>query len=184
MLRNLLAGLLLLAALAPAAQAQSVPVPPDADAAATAPSVNNQSPSRSNLGSPEAEMRERARIRHEEDSHRELRERADEAARLGAELHEAFTSGQGLGREAVKKLEKVEKLARQIRNGVGGSGDDSKLEDLPDNLGAAFSHLAELAGDLRQEVKKTSRHVVSASAIEQSNRLIWLVRHVRSLLPR
>ncbi|HZI17207.1 MAG TPA: hypothetical protein VEY09_01300 [Pyrinomonadaceae bacterium] len=183
MISNLPAGLLLLSAFALAAQAQTAPAAaPDSDTQPPAASVQRQR--RGNLGSPEAEMLDRARIRHEEESHREFRERAGEAAQLGEELRKAYESGRGFGRDEMKKLERVEKLARKIRSGVGGSGDDDRLEDPPDGIDAAIAHLAALTEELNEAVKKTSRLVVSAAVIERSNRVIELVRHLRSVLPR
>jgi|GEM_PF-5368558 len=185
MLRYLPAGLLLLAIAALCAQAQSSPGAVSAQEPAPSPSPSPTGrPSRTNLGSPEAELLERARIKHEEESHKELRERADEAAQLGAALRQSFESGRGLGRDDLKKLERVEKLARKIRSGVGGSGDEASSEELPEGLGAAVEHLAALTEELNKEVKKTSRLVVSVTVIERSNRLIGLVRHLRSIIPR
>jgi hypothetical protein len=164
------------------AQTRRRPVVPAADAAVASPAT--QRPQRTNLGSPEAEMLDRARIRHEEETHEELRERADEAARLGDQLRSAFQSNRMLGREDLKKLERVEKLAKKIRGGLGGSDDSRALENPPAQLEQAVTQLAALTLDLNEDIKKTSRHVVSGAVIERSNQLLGLIRHMRSLLSR
>jgi flagellar basal body-associated protein FliL len=181
MLRNLPAALVFLAVAANGAFAQSSSNSQGAD---VPPPATSQRPEQTNLGSPEDELLQRARIRHEEESHKELRERADEAAQLGLELRKTFESRQGFTREDLKKLERVEKLARRIRSGIGGSGDDAQHENLPAGIEGAVAQLAALTDELNQAVKKTSRLVVSGAVIERSNRLIGLIRHMRSLLPR
>lgn len=133
------------------------------------------------LGSPEDELRHRVAIRHEEKSYRDNLERARESAQLGADLRASFAQHQSLSREDIKKLERMEKLARKIRSGVGGSDDDEVLKDPPDNLDAALTRLAELSEQLHKNVEKTSRLVVSASVVERSNEMIELIRLIRTL---
>ncbi len=133
------------------------------------------------LDSPEREMISRAAIRHDEAVHRENIERAKEGSDLGAQLLDTFTRYQALSREDIKKLERMEKLARKIRGGVGGSNDDAELEDTPRDLAAALKRLAELSEDLHKRVEKTTRHVVSAAVIERSNEVIELLRHIRTI---
>ena len=135
------------------------------------------------LGSPHEEMLDRAMIKHLEENHKETVERAKENAQIGAELSVAFKKGQPLTREDLKKLERMEKLSRSIRGRVGGSDDGDALADPPRELGAALGRLAETAEDLRKNVEKTSRHVVSAAVIERANDIIQLIRLIRGLAP-
>ena len=81
----------------------------------------------------------------------------------------------------LKKLERLEKLARKIRGTAGGSDGDKELPDAPGVIGGALSRLAKLSGDLKKSVSKTSRFVISAAVIERSNELIELIRHIRSI---
>jgi hypothetical protein len=133
------------------------------------------------MGSPEAEMLRRAEIRHEEETHREMVERADEAAQIGDEILASFKKNNSLTRDDLKRLERLEKLARKIRNGAGGSDADKELPDPPGVIEGAVTRLAELSGDLKKSVLKTSRLVISASVIERSNEVIELIRHIRSI---
>lgn len=177
MLLRLLCLSVLLLAPAMVARAQS----------ATQPSPSSRDRSREDdapdLGSPHEEMLDRAMIKHLEESHKETVERAKENAQLGAELSSAFKKGQPLTREDLKKLERMEKLSRSIRGRVGGSDDGDALADPPRDLGAALGRLAEMSEDLRRNVEKTSRHVVSAAVIEGANELLQLIRLIRGLAP-
>lgn len=133
------------------------------------------------LGSPEEEMMRRAEIRHEEENHKEMVERADEAAQLGDEILASFKKNSSLTRDDLKKLERLEKLVRKIRGGVGGSDDEEVQRDPPGKIEGAVSKLAELSGALKKSVLKTSRLVISAAVIERSNDVIELIRHIRSI---
>jgi len=133
------------------------------------------------LGSPEEEMLRRAEIRHEEENHKEMVERADEAAEIGDEILSSFRQTNSLTRDDLKKLERLVKLARKIRGGAGGSDDDKQLRDPPGKIEGALSRLSSLAGDLKKSVSKTSRLVISAAVIERSNEMIELIRHIRGI---
>jgi hypothetical protein len=165
----------LLGAAAPAQRRRPSPFPPPG----TRPI---QDPQPRPLGSPEAELLKRAEIRHEEESHQEMVERADEAAQLGVGLREAFDKYKSFNREDLKRLERMEKLARKIRSSAGGSDDDEQLKDPPAQLDQAVARLAEVSGRLGESVRKTSRLVVSGAVIEGSNELIELIRHIRTFV--
>ncbi len=136
------------------------------------------------IGSPEEEMLDRAAIRHEEELHKEMVERADEAVQLGDELLASFKKNNSLTRDDVKRLEKLEKLARKIRGAAGGSDDKERSDSIPDKLGSAISRVAELSGLLKKSVQKTSRLVISAAVIENTNELIELIQHLRQRVPQ
>jgi|SRR5215213_2154217 len=164
------------AALSFGAQAQSKPPKPEEPFPTPEPQRRPRL-----LGSPEEEMLRAAEIRHEEESHKEMVERADEAAQLGDDILTSFKRNNSLTRDDLKKLERLEKLARKIRGGAGGSDDDKQLRDPPVKVEGAVSRLAELTCDLKKSVLKTSRLVISAGVIERSNEMIELIRHIRSI---
>ena len=136
------------------------------------------------FGSPAEEMRYRAAVRHEESSHKEMLGRAAETTRLAKELSASYESRRSLAAEDLKRLERLEKLARKIRGGAGGSDDDAGLENPPGGLGPAVARLSEVTEKLNANVQKTSRMVVSACVIEHTNELIELVRHIRGLVQK
>ncbi len=133
------------------------------------------------FGSPTDEMLRRAEIRHEEDLHKEMVERSDEAAQLAEQILSSFNKNSSLTSDDYKKLERLEKLVRKIRGGAGGSDDEEELNDPPGKVEAAVSRLAELSGALKKSVEKTSRLVISAGVIKNSNEVIELVRHIRTI---
>lgn len=135
----------------------------------------------SDLGTPEEEILLRAQIKHEEDSHKEVVERAGEMAQIGGEILDSFNKTQALSREDLKKLDRMEKLARKIRSNAGASDDVVESEDSPDQLAAAVKRLAEVSDTLNKNVQKTSRLVISAAVIKNSNELIGLIRRIKNL---
>jgi hypothetical protein len=146
-----------------------------------APPPGNTPQKPGDLGSPAEEMLRRAEIRHEEQSHQEMVERADEAAHIGDEILASFKKHNSLSRDDLKKLERMDKLARKIRGSAGGSGDDADLQHPPGKIEGAVTRLAELSDALKKSVEKTSRLVISAAVIEHSNEMIELIRYIRNL---
>lgn len=136
---------------------------------------------RGDIGTPAAEMLRRAEIRHEEESHAEMVERSDEAAQIGEEIRDSFNRNKTLTVGDFKKLERMEKLARKIRGSAGGSDKVEVSEEPPGKIDAAVERLAEISGALKKSVAKTSRLVISAAVIKNSNEVIELIRHIRSI---
>lgn len=161
-------------------QAQSRP--PKASEPISAENSSPLSPSKAELGSPEDEMRARNEIKIAEKERQENLERAREAAQLGDEIRQAFSKSNMLGSTEMKKLERLEKLARRIRSRAGGSDDDEPLEKVPTALEQAVNRLAETSEALSKGVEKTPKMVISASVIDRANELIEIIRFIRSNL--
>jgi hypothetical protein len=134
------------------------------------------------IGSPIEEMMARRDIRAAEKERRENLERAREVAQLGTEIHTSFTKNETLSRTELKKLERLEKLTRRIREEAGGSSGDVTIENPPREMKSALEKLAELSEEMRKGVEKTPRQVVSAFVIERSNEVLEIIRYVRSFL--
>jgi hypothetical protein len=135
-----------------------------------------------NQSSRTEEMVKSAEIRRDEAAYKETLERAREAAQLGSDVREAYRRQSSLAAAEIKKLARIEKLARSIRNDAGGGdGGDAKLDDPPPTLAAALERLADLCEDFRKKVEKTPRHVVSAAVITSANQLIELTRLIKTL---
>lgn len=126
------------------------------------------------------EMLRNLEIKRREISHKENIERAKENAALGAELRKVYERAKALGSAEQKKLGRMEKLARAIREQAGGDDDKEGLKEVPDGLDASFVELEKLSGELQNKVEKTPRHVVSTSVISTANRLLGLIRHLRA----
>jgi hypothetical protein len=131
------------------------------------------------FGSPESEMRARLILKAEKKQYDENVARAKEAAELATRLVEIYEAKKGFGSDDVKKLERLEKLTKRIRNEAGGSDTDPNVEDMPAVMEAGVKRVAELADELRKLVESTPRHVISASVIDQANKLLGIIQHVR-----
>jgi hypothetical protein len=144
------------------------------------PSANpTKSDSSPDFGSPESEMRARVLLKAEKKQYDENVARAREASQLASELVDAFAKLKAFSSEDGKKLERLEKLTKKIRNEAGGSETDPDVKDIPVAFEAAVKEVAEWADDLRKLVEKTPRHVISASVIDQANKLLGLIQHLR-----
>jgi len=77
-------------------------------------------------------------------------------------------------------LSESKKLTRRIRNEAGGTETDVDIEASP-VIETAMKSVADNAEELRKEVEKTPRHVISTTVIDQANKLIGLIQHVRDL---
>ncbi|HEY6047070.1 MAG TPA: hypothetical protein VIU65_10740 [Pyrinomonadaceae bacterium] len=125
------------------------------------------------------EMRQILILREEKKAYEENVARAKEAQQLAADLKSSYEAKDAFTSEDQKKLERLEKLTRRIRNEAGGSDSEDDQKDLPSTLKSAVSALADMAEGLFKEVKKTPRKVVSANIIGQANKLIEVIRFVR-----
>jgi len=159
---------------------QPRPIPSPAPADAT---TNNPGKSDSpipDFGSPESEMREKLRLKAEKKEYDENLARAREAAQLATELAETYAAKQTFNSADSKKLERLEKLTKKIRNEAGGSETDPDVKNIPSGLEAAVKRVAEIADDLRKLVETTPRHVISAAVIDEANKLLGVIQHVRA----
>jgi hypothetical protein len=178
-LRALLLAVTLLLLGSAAAQSQTrpgtAPTPPEP------PSSNPAKPDSPSpdFGSPESEMRARLALKAEKKQYDENVARAREAAQLATQLVETYEAKKVFSSDDGKKLERLEKLTKRIRNEAGGSDTDPDVKDIPTVMEAAVKRVAELANDLRKLVENTPRHVISASVIDQANKLLGLIQHVR-----
>jgi hypothetical protein len=124
-------------------------------------------------------MKARSVLKAEKKQYDENVARARDASELGHQLSEAFEAKKMMGSDDVKKLDRLEKLTKKIRNEAGGSDTNPDVKDIPAIMAAAVKQIAELADDLRTLVEKTPRHVISASVIDQANKLLGLIQHVK-----
>lgn len=132
------------------------------------------------IGSRE-ELLRNVEVRRREAVYKENLERAKESAQLGTEIREAFRRQNSLGQAEMKKLGRLEKLAKSIRNENGGDDDEKTLEDPPRSLSDAVSRLAEMTEDFKKSVEKTPKHVVSTSVINSANQMLELIRLIRTI---
>ncbi len=168
-------GFLLLGSGAAFTQTRPTPTPPPAEPS----SVNPTKPDSPDFGSPESEMRAKAELKAEKKQYDENLTRARDAAELATEIVSDYEAKKEFSSAAGKKLERLEKLTKKIRNEAGGSETEPDVKDIPVAMEVAVRQVAEWADDLRKLVEKTPRHVISASVIDQANKLLGLIGHVK-----
>lgn len=150
--------------------------------------VDSDKPSAEDTSKPfmemEEEMRAKRAIKFADKEYQENLDRARDLSSLGTSIVTSFKQKRGLDQEDIKKLEKVEKLAKGIRRAAGGSEDDLEMEKPPRDLASAVDLLGDLSKSLKEKVEKTPKHVISASVIDEANVLLELIRIVRTLPPK
>ncbi|HSP64494.1 MAG TPA: hypothetical protein VLQ90_16005, partial [Pyrinomonadaceae bacterium] len=134
----------------------------------------------SDIGSHESEMRAKLALSRDKKLYDENLARAKETSEIASQLLESYRARKSFSAEDNKKLERVEKLTRRIRNEAGGTDTDIEIEVSP-VMETAVKSIAEMAEELRKEVEKTPRHVISTTVIDQANKLIGLIQQVRDL---
>jgi hypothetical protein len=127
----------------------------------------------------------RMQIKREEDEHKKLVEKALQIKEAAENLNKengGEKSGLHLARAADKKLREIEKSAKQIRSESGGGDDGQQLESPPKTLADALKQLSDASQRLQVSMEKTSRRVVSASVVAETNEIIQLVKIIRGYL--
>jgi len=140
------------------------------------------------------EQLEKLRIEHEKKEHGELVSRAEQALRLSEELERSITQNPELGEKDLEKLQSFEKLVRKIRSELGakdsdssgdkGNGEDDNFDDDPEekppnDVVSAFKSLRQSTIKLVDEIRKSTRFTISATAIRSSNAVLKLTRAIR-----
>lgn len=161
--------------------AQSSPRSPIAPPPSAPPGNNNKNDHDNDVdfGSRETDARTRLILKAEKKAYEEHVARAKEASDLAAELKTSYAATSVLKAADQKKLERLEKLTKRIRNEVGGSEMDADPKEMPNTVSDAINALADMAKELYDEVEKTPRRVVSACLIEQANKLLAVIQFVR-----
>jgi hypothetical protein len=150
---------------------RSTPPPPS-----SGPGDKEESP----LTSFEEEIRAKRAIKMAEKDHQENVDRAKEAADIAKDLQVCLKNKTTIDRDAVKKIERLEKLTKKIRNEAGGADEEVKIVDRPSDISGAAKQIAESAESLSKTVQNTPRQVVSAAVISNANVLLELIKLLRA----
>lgn len=152
------------------------PMPPrDPGSSTQSPSNKDETP----IGNFEEEIRAKRAIKMAEKEHQENLNRAHEIADLAKDLQKTLKDKPAIDRDAVKKIDRIEKLTKKIRNEAGGEEEEVDIVDRPANITAAVNQIADGAESLSKAVETTPRQVVSASVIGKANVLLQLIRLLR-----
>ena len=134
----------------------------------------------SGLGSFEDEIRAKRAIKMAEKDHEENVNRAREIADISKDLQKTLKDKTTIDRDSVKKIERLEKLTKKIRNEAGGEDEEVDIIDRPTNISTAVDKIADGADSLSKAVQNTPRQVVSASVIGKANVLLQLIKLLRA----
>ena len=146
-------------------------------------SAEKSSPDSKNVfeSAPGEEMRARRLMKIAEKEHQENVERAREIERLSSQL-KSSPAKTALGSDDKKKLEKLEKLTRRVRSEAGGSDSEVTLDRIPVDLESAINRLADASEEMRKEVEKTPRQVVSTCVIDRANQILEILQYARRFI--
>jgi hypothetical protein len=130
----------------------------------------------------EEEIRMKRAIKLAEKDHQENVERAREIAQIAKELKENVKDQSNLDRDAVKKVERLEKLTKKIRGEAGGEDEEIDIVNRPTDVCSAVKQIADASESLSKDVQNTPRQVVSASVIGNANVLLELIKILRTFV--
>ena len=132
------------------------------------------------------ETLEKLRIAKDKKDHDQMIERGEEVVKITEELEKTVDQNGRLTDKEYSKVAAVEKLVKKIRNELGG---DSDGDDAPDDQAElqnkgfsptdAVKSLVSTTATLYDELKKTTRFTISASAIQASNSVLRLARFLK-----
>ena len=133
------------------------------------------------FGSPESEMRSKLLIKEEKKRYDEHLARAKEVSQIASELSKSYATRKSFNSDDQRKLERLEKLTKRIRNDAGGSDttENAEIKEIPPEMDETIKKVSVMADELQKLVENTPRNVVSAAVIDQANKLLGIIQHVR-----
>jgi hypothetical protein len=177
----LLVTLLILTATVYSQSAQT-PTSPPSDPTIIKDVTKDRSKDDPRFGSPEAEMRSKLEIKEEKKKYDEHVARAKEVTQLATQISKSYVTHNALSSDDGKRLERLEKLTKRIRNDAGGENDQNDdAGDVPSDFEARIKKVTSMAEELQKLVENTPRNVVSAAVIDQANKLLCIIQYVRGI---
>ena len=153
------------------------PPPPPIDG-----TVKSQDKNEPPLTTFEEELRMKRAIKLAEKDHQENLDRAREIAQIAKDLKENVKDESNLDRNAVKKVDRLEKLTKKIRGEAGGEDEEVEIVNRPTDVCSAVQQIADASDSLSKDVQNTPRQVVSASVICNANVLLELIKILRTFV--
>jgi hypothetical protein len=101
-------------------------------------------------------------------------------SQLATQISESYEAHSALSSDDGKRLERLEKLTKRIRNDAGGENDTNQdSDDVPSGMDDRIKRVSAMAEELQKLVEGTPRNVVSTAVIDQANKLLCIIQHVR-----
>lgn len=127
------------------------------------------------------EMRARARRARAERAYADIQEAAKDLHDLSDEIVAHFASRGSLSDDDAKSLDRVRKLAKKVRTGLGGSGDPQPLEAPPAASKEAVDLLGARAKSLQERLNRASRFEANTQVIVLAGEVMALADTIRAL---
>lgn len=119
------------------------------------------------------------RIEQEKKDFEELVQRTEEALELSKQLGDSTNQSQ-LSDADLKKLQRLEKLVKKIRNELGADDYDEEADEtFPQTVTSAIAKLRSAASSLFDEIKSSTRYSISVAAVESSNMIMRLLKFIK-----
>lgn len=121
------------------------------------------------------------RMARQKKAHAEMLKRGEEALKITEDIQRSFEANGRFTDDDIDRLATLEKTVEKIRENLGGDFDDDKWEVVfqPSSFNEAFDYLRSTTIALVNELKKTSRFVISVGAIQATNDLIRVAKFLR-----
>jgi hypothetical protein len=148
--------------------------------ARTFPRGTPRGPDEPPLTSLEEELHAKRAIKFAEKEHQENLDRAREIGEIGKELRENLKNKFRIDREFLKKIDRLEKLTKKVREEAGGDDQEVDIANRPSDVTSAVTQIAEVSESFSKDVKNTPRQVVSSSVIGGANVLLELIKMFRA----
>ena len=132
------------------------------------------------------EMLKRMQIAEVKKQYSEMLDRGDQAAKLADAIEQSVKEHKDFTRQDREKIDSLEKLVKKIRGELGGEDGDVSDEDEnatknpPANRIEAATALQDLTLKMQDELKKTTRFSISATAIERTNAVLRIIQFIRA----
>lgn len=117
-----------------------------------------------------------------EDNKKEFQElvsQTEEVAKISEQIEESYTKNKKLSSEDKDKLKEANKLLKDIRKELRADDNDEDEDEKPKSIKDAIKDLRENTTNLLDEIKKTTRHSISAAAIQSSNTVLKIIKFLR-----
>ncbi len=103
----------------------------------------------------------------------------EEVAKIGQEIDESYTKNKKLSSDDKVKLKQANKLLKDIRKELRADDDDDDDAEKLKSTMDAIRDLKENTANLLDEIKKTTRHSISATAIQTSSTVLRIIKFLR-----
>jgi hypothetical protein len=131
------------------------------------------------------ETLEKMRIAKEKKDFDQMITRGGDVLKITEEIEKAYEQQGRLTPGEYSKIANVEKLVKKIREELGGDGDDGDKEEAEPKQSRlmtaadAIKGLRQTTAALFDELKKTTRFSISATAIQTSNAVLRLAKFLK-----